>query len=264
MGTRPGDAASYFAPSEEHGEILAEHRHWLQSDPQRYAALLPDGVPPLAAAIQLRAEWAPAGDTAMASLPFDATPWQKCLALGMSWEPDFALLRSDPSGRIVLVAGCVCFPTNWRLSDKIGRPIDLIHDIVPGLNASIGPSIDNFLLRMKPGGCWTRSNWGAVRTPQRNQHPDLKLPKLDAQCGIDEFWLRIEDQALVPLPEVAGVLFGIRIRHISMREVLSDAVASDRVRTALETMTPEVLDYKNLAAVRDRVLNWLQRGPAGG
>ena len=103
---------------------------------------------------------------------------------------------------------------------------------------------------------------GRRGTLERNQHPDRRLCKLDADTGIDEFWLRIEDQALVPLPEAAGVLFGIRIRHISFRDVLASAVACERLRTAIETMSPEVLDYKNLAAVRDRVVDWLRSGPA--
>ena len=30
--------------TDSHHDVLAERRHWLDSDPERYAALLPDGV----------------------------------------------------------------------------------------------------------------------------------------------------------------------------------------------------------------------------
>jgi hypothetical protein len=264
LGTRPGDAADYFAPTDAHREILAERRHWLESDPERYAGLLPEGIPVLDAACKLWEMWPAVDNAAVAVLPIDSAPFEKCLALGMSWEPDFALMRRDVSGRMALVGGCVCFPTKWRLTDKMGQPMRVIHDVVPGLTASIGESVDSFLSRMKPRGCWTRSNWSITRTSKRNQHPDLRLPEFTGDSGVDEVWLRIEDQALVSLPEVAGLLFGIRIGHISFRDVLQNAVACDRLRTTIETMTPEMLRYKNIAVIRDRIVKWLWRDSAPG
>ncbi len=152
LGTRPGDAASFFAPSEPHDEILAERRHWLMTDPARYAVLLPEGEAALDATLGQFGELSKNGN-------LSATPFEKLLTLGCSWEPDFVLLRRDSSDRMVVVGGCVCFPTFWRLTDKLGQPVGIVHDVVPGLNATIGPGIDNFLSRMKPG-CWERSNWG--------------------------------------------------------------------------------------------------------
>lgn len=257
LGTRPADAAAFFAATDANHEILAERRHWLQSDPQRYATLLPDGVAVLDTVIKLRASWPAGNDAGIDSLWADAAPWEKCLALGMAWEPDFALMRLDASGRMVLVGGCVCFPTNWRLADKIGQTIGIVHDVVPGLTASIGAPIDNFLSRMKPGVCWMRSNWGAAASCQRNQHSDLGLPVLTADSELEEVWLRIEDQALVPLPEVGGLLFGIRLRHVPFRDLLRNPVACRRLRTAVATMSREMLEHKHLAGIRDRMLTWL-------
>lgn len=264
LGTRPADARSYFAPTNANAETLAERQHWLETDPERYAALLPEGTAVLNAMCEYLAKWQRIFDAAVCSpvvLPAPSSgglDWERCLAVGKALEPDFALLRRDASARMVLVGGCVCFPTNWRLSDKIGQPIRAIHDVVPGLTAGIGAPIDRFLARMKPDGCWARSNWGFARTCDRNQHPDRGLPKLTADAAADEVWLRIEEQALVPLAEVDGLLFGIRVRHIPLVEILPNAEASRRLRTAIETMSPELLQYKNLAAIRDRMLAWLR------
>jgi dimethylamine monooxygenase subunit A len=248
LGTRPGDAADFFAATEPHDEILAERRHWLASDAARYAVLLPGAEPVLDAAIERLTDSPP---SVAAGAPFE-----RLLALGRYWEPDFVLLGRDAAGQMVVVGGCVCFPTNWRLTDKLNEPVGGVHEVVPGLNANIGAGIDNFLSRMKPG-CWERSNWGMARSNQRNQHPDLHPPGFSADTVIEDVWLRIEDQALVPLAEVAGVLFAIRVRHIALVEVIQNPLARQRLRTAIETMSPEMLAYKNIGAIREHIVGWL-------
>jgi hypothetical protein len=263
LGTRPGDAAAYFASTNTHNDILAERRRWLESDPSRYAALLPDGIPLLDATLKSAAARQTI-DAANDSLRNAPDPLSRCLALGKIWEPDFALLRLDSAGKstgkMLLVGGCICFPSNWRLTDKIGKPLNGVHEIVPGLNAAIGASIDTLLAHLKPDGTLRRSNWSLCRTPELNQHPDRHLPALSADSTVDDVWLRIEDQALMSLADAGGLLFGIRLRHIPFRELLRNAVASQRLRGAIETMPPEILCYKGLTSIRDRLLQWLATG----
>ncbi len=260
LGTRPGDAAAFFAPTNAHEDIQAERRRWLDADPARYAALLPDAIPLLDAILN-----SPAARQTIDAADLDAL-WTapdllaRCVALGKTWEPDFALLRLDSSGKMILVGGCICFPSNWRLTDKIGLPLDRVHAIVPGLNAAIGTSIDTLLAHMKPHGTLIRSNWSMCRTPELNQHPDRHLPALNADCAADDVWLRIEDQALMSLADAGGLLFGIRLRHIPLRELRQNAVASGRLKKAIETMPEEMVRYKGLASIRERLLQWLVDG----
>src|SRR5262249_32611268 len=148
------DAAEYFAPTPVHAELLAERRYWLKTEPARYAAVLPEGVPLVGEATRLAREGQTFDPIELESDPAAHDPLAQCVALGMAWEPDFALLKPDASGRMILVAGCVCFPSFWRLQDKMGLPIDQIHGVVPELNDKIGPSIDALLERMKPGASW--------------------------------------------------------------------------------------------------------------
>ena len=249
-GDSAGRCSKFLCASEPHDEILAERRHWLMTDPARYAVLLPEGEAALDATLGQFGELSKNGN-------LSATSFEKLLTLGCSWEPDFVLLRRDSSDRMVVVGGCVCFPTFWRLTDKLGQPVGIVHDVVPGLNATIGPGIDNFLSRMKPG-CWERSNWGMARSPSRNQHPDVHAGSFPADCTIDDVWLRIEDQALVPVAGVAGVVFGIRLRHVALREILQCQAAAERLLTAIETMPADMLRYKNLTAIRERLIGWLR------
>ena len=244
------EPAEFFAPTPDHAALVAERRRWLRSEPEKYAALLPPGEPLLEEALQLAHTWngfAPIAGEASLSLR----------ALGESWETDFLLLKADANGEIRLYGGCLCFPSSWRLTDKIGMPLEFIHGPVPGLNASIGPAIHKFLAGLKPGAASLRHNWGLACSKELNHHPDRNLPRLDADTRADEVWLRVEHQALVVLPQTGGILFGIRVVNHAFAEVQADAAARIRLRRALETMPDEVAQYKSLSAIRHQLAGWL-------
>ena len=220
-----GEPADFFARSARSETVLAERRRWLRSDPKTYAAILPPGEALLDEAVELAHEWngfAPPGL---------ATAWEKCLALGEFWEPDFLLLKSDADRAIRLYGGCLCAPSSWRLNDKLGQPIEFIHGPVPGLNAHIGAAIHKFLAALKPGAASLRHNWGLSRSPELNQHPDRALPLLDATVSAEEVWLRVEHQALIALPKSGGILFGIRVVNHPLNEVKANPVAAAPVRS---------------------------------
>jgi dimethylamine monooxygenase subunit A len=246
-----GELATFFARSDGSESMLAERRHWHRSDPKTYAAILPPGEAVLDEVVELAREWngfAP---------PDSATAWQKCLALGEFWEPDFLLLKLDAGHAIRLYGGCLCAPSSWRLSEKLGQPIEFIHGPVPGLNAHIGAAIYKFLATLKPGAASLRHNWGLSRSPELNQRPDRALPLLDATVSAEEVWLRVEHQALVALPKSGGILFGIRVVNHPLNEVKADQQAATRLGLALETMPEEMARYKNLATARGRIMQLL-------
>jgi hypothetical protein len=247
-----GAAADLFLPTGEHEALVAQRRHWLLNEPDTYAALLPDGTALLAETVELAREWH--GFTAGNA---EASDLQKCLALGEFWEPDFLLLKGDADGEIRLYGGCLCFPSSWRLSDKIGKPIEFIHAPVPGLNASIGPAIHKFLAGLKPGIAWLRHNWGLARDAELNHHPDRGLPQLDASVRAEDIFLRVEHQTLVALPKSGGILFGIRVVTHPLVEVQADPVARHRLRRALETMPDAMAAYKGIAFARPKILEML-------
>ena len=291
FGLKPGDAAAFFARTREHASLIQQRQHWLEQAPQACAALLPEGAPLLQETLVLARQWQTlpehAGDIASpppsaeppdvlgrvspcasgpSSVPAAGKPTpansnpalQRCLALGRVWEPDFLLLKPDTAGQFRLVAACVCFPSSWRLSEKIGQPLEAIHAPVPSLNSTLGRSIHQFLAKLQPGPAWRRANWGLSRSPELNQHPDRNLPRLMPPLTLDEVWLRIEHQALVALPETGGILFGIRLEMISLTEVKLHAEAKRGLLRALRTMPEEIAAYKNLAAARADLRRLLQ------
>lgn len=249
--------AGFFLPTAANASLLAERRHWLEADPKRYSVLLPEGVRLLEQTIQLAREWNSVSAVVGSCSDKLDSARAACLELGAAWEPDFLLLDKAREGVLRLVAACVCFPSSWSLEEKIGKPIEEIHGVVPGLNPSIGPQIHVFLSKLRPGMAWLRSNWGLSRSSELNQHPARNLPRLNGTEEKGEIWLRVEHQALVALPRAQGILFGIRIALHPFEEISARPRVAEKLSRALRTMPAEVARYKGLESARERLLELL-------
>ena len=254
MRFQRGMVGDFFNPWREPADVLEQRCRWLREEPAVYSALLPDGEPLLEEWIGRSQEWGfdpplPRGHS---------DPRETLRAVGETLEPDFLLLKPDNAGEMKLLGGCVCFPSSWSLEEKMGRPLDFIHSVVPGLNEQIGKPIAQFLRRMTPDTAWLRANWGLSRSPELNQHPRRALPRLDATVSPDEVWLRVEHQALVALPKTGGVLFGIRVIVHSLAEVKQNATAARGLHRALQTMPEAMAIYKGIAPARSALLGMLE------
>lgn len=238
----------FFAPQDEAGAVLRERIHWLGTDPGRYAALQPEGEALLREFVALLPAWGvgPAGEA--------GAEYGSMLNLGRQLEPDILFLARDEAGRFRLRGGALCFPTGWALTEKLGHTLEFIHDVVPGLNSSIGPAIHQMLGGMKPGVAYLRDNWGLAASAELNLHPARGIPPPEPPCALERMWLRVEHQALVALPETQGIAFGIRIARHRLDAVLRGP-AGPGLRQALATMPAEMAVYKRLDKVRPYLVN---------
>lgn len=254
MRMERGDPAGFFAPTDRHDELLEERRRWLKENRETHAVLLPEGAALLKETRALALEWGcgPEMDSD------DAASMSDLLNLASHWESDFLLLKPTDEAMPILVGGSVCFPSSWSLQEKMGKSIDFIHGVVPGLNESIGHKVRNFLNRLRPGVAWLRANWGLSRSPELNQHPKRKLPRFAVDTALEEVWLRVERQALVALPESGGALFGIRVESTPLSEIKTDPQAAAGLAKDLETMPETMATYKNIHRIRGRIVEWLR------
>jgi dimethylamine monooxygenase subunit A len=250
---RRAEPSSFFGPQDASGQLLAERARWLAADGDRYAAIRPEGEPLLREVAQHAAAW---GATRGIGELMDSAPTEAMRVLGCTFEPDILLLSADAEGRFRLRGGALCFPTGWALEDKIGHPLDFIHDVVPGLNQSLSASIHQFLSRLKPGAAFLRDNWGVAASDELNLHPARHIPAPQPPADLQRLWLRVEHQALVALPETKAIVFGIRIA-LHRLDAVAGTAAARGFRRALETMPANLVAYKRLDAIREHLLNVL-------
>ncbi|MEI8382129.1 MAG: heme-dependent oxidative N-demethylase subunit alpha family protein [Planctomycetota bacterium] len=257
LGTIPGEPEEFFARSVESTTVLAERKRWLANDPARYAAILPEGTEIVEEFLEFVCHWKELAESSAELQRPELSLFEKLLVLGRSVEPDFVLLVPRSDGQFTVAAGCVCFPSSWRLTDKLGQTVSEVHEPVPNLNVALGQQIDRLLQNLRPGKCVIRANWSVCRQPELNQHLDRNLPGMTNSVTLDQAWFRREDQSLFVLPETRGIVFGIRVTHLPWQVLRSMPEKARSVARTLQTMPPEMLDYKRLTMAWEQLAGWL-------
>ncbi|MFM7526497.1 MAG: heme-dependent oxidative N-demethylase family protein [Actinomycetota bacterium] len=171
---------------------------------------------------------------------------------------DLTVLRSidTPDGeQLPFVAGVVCSPSRWRLTEKIGLDMLAVHKPVALYAEHIGAAVDTTLTRLSPEKPIWRSNWTLEDHPALFQpfSPDRPLVEHPS-----DLWIRIERETLRRLPRTRGILFTIR----GFQEPLSTYVTRgpEAVRTLRELVArlPDALArYKSVYDYRSATITWL-------
>lgn len=113
-------------------------------------------------------------------------------------QEDFCVLQED-SGTYRLIGATLCWPSCWRLADKIGRPLAEIHAPVPGYAETLERPVDRFFAHLKPGRLTWRLNWTVVDDPApfQPEHIAGHVPITSDSAGA-HLWLRVRAADLAP------------------------------------------------------------------
>lgn len=149
---------------------------------------------------------------------------------------DLCVLVED-AGAWRLVAAVVCFPSRWRLADKMGLDVLSVHDPVPRYRTSLGAPTQKVFDALTPR--W-RLNWTLLDDPELFQ-PDS--PGRGHQPGPDSF-LRVERQCLVPVG--AAVAFTIRTDVVAVADLPPER--ADAVLTAAAETPSDLAAYRGWGA----------------
>ncbi len=187
-----------------------------------------------------RPEWLAAWD------PDRAHPLERA---ALAVQDDLCVMERDDDGWR-LTAAVVCFPSYWRLADKMGRPQEAVHGPVPHYADDLADKVSRFFDRLAPDRFITRRDWGFVA------HPLLFVPSHDrlrqpSDFDLDHLWMRSERQTLRRLPDSGAVLFTIRTQLAPASAVGQRPAVAARLLDAITHWTPE------LAASRGGRHGWL-------
>jgi hypothetical protein len=193
----------------------------------------------------------------------DHDPGEHPLAAICGWAAeDFCLIRPSQDGP-VLVAAILCFPSRWRLSEKIGRPLMAIHKPVPTYAETLGRPVDRFMGAIKPGRLAVRYNWSVHEDPTLFQPTGHGRGSFDPSITVanagETLWLRVERQTFRLLPQSGAVVFAIRTHITSLAEVASVPGEAARLAAAVRAVPEELERYKSLMPFRAALLGYLDR-----
>jgi hypothetical protein len=222
----------------------------------RLAAHLPERFPARYRACAGGIEVAATGET----VPLGAAGVAPIARAGRLVAEDLCLMREDARGCYRLVAAALCFPTRWRLADKLGRALTPIHAPVPGYAEGIAGAVDRVMRGLDPARPLWRQNWSLLDSPALYQPERVALvrPLEDADLGT-RLWLRSERQTLSRLPRTGDVVFTIGIRQCSLAALATVPGAAARLLGQLRSLPATLKAYKGLADSATKVERWLER-----
>jgi len=161
-----------------------------------------------------------------------------------------------------LAAAAVCFPSRWKLRDKIGAPMREIHAPVPFYDEKIGASSDRFLNLLAADKPVWRINWSLHDSPELFQ-PEAAPAAIGsgiitADNAGDSLWLRAERQTLRRLPLSGNILFTIRTYVRPLRDYATREHAA-ALAEALRNLPPETIAYKGLSGQIEAAREFLEQ-----
>ncbi len=175
-------------------------------------------------------------------------------------QEDLCLLGDGDDGP-TLIAGVVCFPSHWRLHEKLGRPLAGIHGPVPFYQDRLARPVNRFLSLLKPGRFAVRLNWTVTDRPELFQPSGHgradRNAAITAENAGEKLVLRVERQTFRRLPDSGTVVFGIRVHVNPLAAVVARPEEAARLDAAIRALPPEMQRYKSLAPFREALLAYL-------
>lgn len=250
MGTRSMPEGRWLVADERREVELARKRELLEAAHDVVAGSTPGGRVAAGEAAQLvsRAVGSPLDP---GRVPLEAA--------ALLVQEDLCVLASEAAGW-VLVAGVVCFPSMWRLPDKLGLHVTAVHGPVPAYEAELGARVDRFLDRLRPERPAWRRNWLLHDSPELHL-PEAPPPNPDPRVP-DDLWLRSERQTLRRLPATGATLFTIRTQQAPLASLASRPEVAAGMAATVRSWSEELVAYRSAARWREPVLAWLD-GVAG-
>lgn len=140
-----------------------------------------------------------------------------------------------------LDAGCVCFPSYWRISDKVGQPLAHVHGPVAHYADELTGRVDRVLGRLRPERPLWRRNWTI------HDDPTYFLPRRTPRRAVrapEGLWLRSERQTLRRLGVPGTLLFTIRTQQVPLAVLDERPDIARGLAATIDAWSPEVWAYK--------------------
>lgn len=184
------------------------------------------------------------------------------LRAGMLVQDDLVIMMKREAGWHIAAAH-LSFPSSWSLAEKFDRPMEAVHEHVPGFQSGTRNAvmINRIFDNLAPGLPAERFNW-SINWKEKLFHPETG--RNDA-AQPDEAVVRVERQTLTKLPETGAIVFTIRI-YLDPVTAFRNHPDGPRLRAALaeqlEGLAGDQLRYKGLDIQRDRLVAHLRQDTA--
>lgn len=172
------------------------------------------------------------------------------------------VVMSPRDGQWILTAACVCFPSRWDLTEKVGANLYEIHGPVPHYAERIGEATNTMFGKFTADRPVWRVNWTILDSPDLFQPSGHLRDVARSQPRNGSFgdvtYFRTERQTLRVLPS-GDILFTIRNRVNSLNELAQISPEfRENLGPTLESTSDETRGYKGWHPIWEQLLQWSQ------
>jgi hypothetical protein len=152
-----------------------------------------------------------------------------------------------------IVAGAVLFPSRWKLSEKIGKGMDVVHTPVPGFATALAPFMTATFDKISADRAVWRKNWSLHSTSDLHQPTSIHAP-----ANPDDYWWRTERQTLTRSRTGDFLYFTIRNRAEPLSWIKADQESASLFAETLASFTAETIEYKGLQKDHQAIIDYLR------
>ncbi|KAK7957020.1 alpha-1-2-mannosyltransferase [Apiospora aurea] len=196
--------------------------------------------------------------------PLKEDPMTLC---GRLTQDDLALMIEKPDGMYYLLAGSILLAGFWRLTDKFGMSLPMLHysGEVPQYKEKLETGMLKFFARLRCEEIYSRNNyfiqvddalpWSWSIGDEDSE--GLSWSTAEKNRAIEHHFLRSERQTLRRLPRTGAVCFTIRTYFHPITEVAQEDYVPGRLASAIRSWGPDVSRYKGKERYGDVLLEYL-------
>lgn len=191
-------------------------------------------------------------------------PYEPMEYIGRQCQGDFSI-QDQRDGNLWMDAGIITTQADWSLDFDVGMNFMEWHGPVPlAHEKGVFERALKFLLNLQVGNPVRRLNWTMTVNPRLDTSPEnyhkwgIDRTTVTPENVGDKVHLRVELQGLWRLPRSNAILFSIRCYLIKMKELVTVPKWGRRLPRVLETLPPEIADYKGLTRYRQTTIDWLK------
>ena len=161
-------------------------------------------------------------------------------------QADLCLLQRQPTGWH-LDASCLCFPTRWRLRDKVGLHIAQVHGPVDGYDPRITDKVDRLFDQLTTRPVWRR-NWFLMTDTTLHQPTRPERETIIAASDVmSDLYIRSERQTLRQVVD-RWIVFTIRIQQVALGQILTTNERRQQFATWVEHVSDDFGARRHLTA----------------
>ena len=160
-------------------------------------------------------------------------------AAGRLVQEDLCLVE-ERDGSWVMTAGSVCFPSHWRVQEKLGHSVATIHGPVHHYDEELRTRVDNFFSRLRVDRpVWRRNS--SIHSHDELFRPEPhESPESFDGLGPTDIWLRSEYETLRRLPRTDTILFTIKTQQCEIDRLRARPDVAHGLGAKLAALEPEL------------------------